>query len=217
MPDKSASSIRDGAPGASAHANTNANTNPAAALEAFLTRAGTKERTKLEKHLALIDAENGPEHGNVFRQIATRLGEMAPVGVQSVGSNNWRYFIPDGKYRKQVFALEDPGDGTLRIYLPDIRAAAVKAKILKATSEPNQFNVAGTPRTLYVEPLDAESTASPAAHFKHMLRWNRTAVRVTLPILGAAEGPLAAAAEALCALAAKEWAGQAQPQGEVKK
>jgi hypothetical protein len=196
--------------------SASSNSSPAA-LEAFLTRAGTKERTKIEKHLALIDAEGGPEHGAVFRRIAIRLGELAPVGVQSVGSNNWRYFIPDGKYRKQVFALEDPGDGTLRIYLPDIRGAAVKAKILKATGEPNQFNVAGTPRTLYVEPLDAESTASPAAHFKHMLGWNRTAVRVTLPILGAAEGPLAAATDALCALAAKEWAGQAAAQPEAKK
>lgn len=203
MPDKTASAAaaRDGA----------------AALETFLTRAGAKERAKIEKHLALADAENGPEHGRVFRQIAVRLGEMAPVGVQSVGANNWRYFIPDGKYRKQVFALEDPGDGTLRIYLPDVRAAAVKAKLLKATGEPNQFNVAGTPRTLHVEPLDAESTASPAAHYKHMLGWNRTAVRVTLPILAAAEGPLAAATESLAALAAKEWAGQLESPGEAKK
>src|SRR3954469_8976532 len=201
MPEKTASLARDNA----------------AALEAFLTRAGTKERAKIEKHLALADGESGPEHGTVFRQIATKLGELAPVGVQSVGNNNWRYFIPDGKYRKQVFALEDPGDGTLRIYIPDVRAAAVKAKILKATGDPNQFGVAGTARTLHVEALDGESTASPAAHFKHMLGWNRTAVRVTLPILGAAEGPLAAATEALCALAAKEWAAQAQAQVDAKK
>jgi hypothetical protein len=61
--------------------------------------------------------------------------------------------------------------------------------------------------SLRLEALDASNTPNPAAHVKNMLGWNRKALRVTLLTVSPPEQ--VAAAEALCALAAKKWAGKA--------
>src|SRR5271154_3528215 len=88
-------------------------------FEPVLDRVGVKERTKIEKHLAVCDAEATGAHGQLWRRVVGVLGELAPLSMESAGANTWRFFIADGKYSLQVFALEDPLDGLLRIYLPD--------------------------------------------------------------------------------------------------
>ena len=105
------------------------------------------------------------------------LGSHSPLPVQSSGKQAWQYFIPDGKYRMQVFALEDPGDGTLQIYLPDILDAAIKKKVIKKTPEPDQFIAVETGTKIRIDALDSANTPQPPPHFKHMLGWNRTVSR----------------------------------------
>lgn len=173
-------------------------------LEEFLTRAGAKERAKIEKHLTACDNEADREHGQLWRRVVLILGSLAPAPVQSVGHNAWRFFIPDGKYRLQVFALEDGLDGFLRIYLPDVVSEAVKAKILTKTDMPNEFAVRGSRKPLNIEAMDAENTSSPGEHYKHMLGWNRKALRLTLPTTESS-GPLVEATAALLKLAADAW------------
>src|SRR4051812_42174822 len=80
-------------------------------LETFLARAGAKERAKIEKHLALRETETGPGFGKLWRKVASVLGGLAPLPAQTMGNLAVLFFIPDGKYRMQVFALEDAGDG----------------------------------------------------------------------------------------------------------
>ena len=94
-------------------------------LEELLGRVAAKERAKIEKHLAACDAEADSAHADVFRRMVTMLDSRAGAGVDSVGGQAWRFFVPDGKYRLQVFALEDKGDGTLRVFLPDVMATAL--------------------------------------------------------------------------------------------
>jgi len=169
-----------------------------------LDRVGAKERIKIEKHLAVCDAEATATHGLLSRRIAAILGELAPLAIQSVGNNAWRFFIADGKYRMQVFALEDSFDGMLRIYLPDMLNEAVKAKILARTAIGQTFAVEGSAAQLKIDSLgEAEASAAPL-HVKHMLGWNRKALRLNLSTAKSDE-KLGNAVQALAQLAAKSW------------
>src|SRR3954469_6084295 len=103
---------------------------PADAMDAFFTGMAAKDRTNVEKHLAAVDAEGGPGHGRTWRQIATALRRLAPHAVQTVGQQIVQFFIADGKYRMQVFTLEDRRDGALLVYLPDVLDQAIRAKVL---------------------------------------------------------------------------------------
>ena len=141
-------------------------------------------------------------------KIAELLASLAPLPVQAVGHTAVMFFVPDGKYRMQAFALEDQSDGRIALYLPDILADAVKKKMLKKLDEQTEYGVVGSLRAvLHVESLDAQNTPEPATHVKNMLGWNRKSIRITLPIIGTDRASLAAV-EALCQLAAKQWAGR---------
>jgi hypothetical protein len=148
-------------------------TSDIADMETFLTGLAGKDRSNIEKHLAACDAEGDPDHGKLWRRLAVSLRKLAPMPVQTVGQHAVQFFIADGKYRMQVFALEDARDGRLMVYLPDVLAAA-------------------------------ENTPNPSPHIKHMLGWNRKAVRLAIPIH--ASNAHVTAAENLCALASNRWA-----------
>jgi hypothetical protein len=116
------------------------------------------------------------------------------------------FFVPDGKYRMQAFALEDQSDGRIAVYIPDILADAIKKKILKKAAEPSEYTVVASLRaSLHIEALDAQNTPEPPTHVKNMLGWNRKSLRVTLPIIGTDRARLKALEE-LVRLAAKPWA-----------
>jgi hypothetical protein len=173
-------------------------------LEDLLGRVAAKERAKIEKHLAACDAEPDSARADVFRHLVTMLDGHAGAGVDSVGGQAWRFFVPDGKYRLQVFALEDRGDGTLRVFLPDVLAQALKGGVIAKTPVANEYTLkGGGARPVHVEPLDQEKP-EPPAHVKSMLGWGRKALAITIPVTGPASQ--VNVAEALCALAAKKWA-----------
>jgi hypothetical protein len=174
------------------------------ALEGFLARAAAKERTKIEKHLAACDAESDSNRGTLWRRLATMLDTHAGSGVESAGGQAWRFFRADGKYRMQVFALEDRGDGALRVSLPDVLEEAIKRKVLLKTKIPNEYGLKGSRETIRIEPLDSAKFTDPPAHVKSMLGWGRRAIEVTLPTTSDG-GPRADAVEALCEIAAKKW------------
>ena len=54
---------------------------------------------------------------------------LAPV-AKVIGKQTIQFFIPDGKYRMQVFALEDLQDGNMTVYCPDVIAECVQAGLL---------------------------------------------------------------------------------------
>ena len=163
-------------------------------IDTFLTGLAGKDRSNIEKHLAVIDAEPDPNHGKLWRRLAVTMRRLAPMPVQTVGQHAVQFFVADGKYRMQVFALEDGRDGRVMIYLPDILADAEKA---------------GAPLgVLTPEVLDAANTPNPSPHIKHMLGWNRKAVRITL--LTHAGQQQVSATEKLCDLAAGRWAKAAK-------
>jgi hypothetical protein len=104
----------------------------------------------------------------------------------------------------QVFALEDRNDGAILLFLPDVMDAAVKAKLV--TKSGGQYATAGsTHEPLSIEAMDATNTPDPPQHVKHMIGWKRKAIKLTLPTSDP-DGAQVRVAEALCALAAKQWA-----------
>jgi hypothetical protein len=177
-------------------------------FEDLLAKLAAKDRTNLERHLAAADAEGDGAHAKLFRHVTRVLATLAPHALTTVGQQALQFFIADGgKYKKQVFALEDPRDGKLLIYLPDVLAAAVKAGIVsapKASADPTLYPIkAAAGHTLKIEPLDNANTPNPHAFYKHMLGWNRKALRVSLAV--GAPAAEVSAAEALAGIAAKDW------------
>ena len=181
------------------------------AFDAVLAKTGAKDRTHIQRHLTAADAEPEPAHAALWRRLAEMLAALAPLPVTATGHTAVMFFVPDGKYRMQAFALEDQSDGRITVYLPDVLADAIKKKILKKGAEPTEFAVVGSLRsTLRAEALDAQNTPEPPVHVKNMLGWNRKSLRVTLPILGTDKARLNALND-LCKLAAKQWADRLAP------
>lgn len=189
-------------------------------LEAFLAALAAKDRLNVERHLAAIDEGPAPSHGKLWRQIAAALRRLAPHAAQTIGQHVVQFFIADGKYRKQVFTLEDQRDGLIQVYLPDVMTAAIKEKILgKALDNDDDFSVSEDEvaptvpvrypiigkknETLQIDALDAANTPEPPNHFKNMLGWGRKALRITIPTTAGANQ--AAAVIAMAQIAGRAW------------
>ena len=212
---------------------------PTAAFETFFAGVGAKDKLSIEKHLAAIDAEADPGHGRAWRRLAVGLRRLAPMAVQTVGQQVVQFFVPDGKYRMQVFTLEDKRDGALFVYLPNVVDQAIREKVLgkpagkvaKAagkgvtgfddeddSTQPVEYPILAAGRTgetLRVEAMDHSNTPDPPAHVRHMLGWNRRAMRVTLPTVGA--DARVDAVEALSEIAARAWADKTDKAEKTEK
>lgn len=160
-------------------------------LEVLLSKAGQRDRSNLEKHLAVVDADRGSPHAKLWRRLVRSLATLAPMAIQTVGQQAVQFFIADGKYRMQVFALEDTLDGKIMLYTPDVLAEARKLKLIDE-------------ELIHIEQLETSNTENPSPHFKNMLGWNRKALRITLPIN--ADNEQVESAENIAALAARAWA-----------
>lgn len=177
------------------------------AFQDFLATVSARDRANIEKHVAVLDAEAGPGHAKSWKQLALILRKLAPLSANTIGPQVIQFFVADGKYRMQVFALEDRRDGQILVYLPDVLAAAVKGGVLAKppAGHPDDYPIRSHKgEALHVELLDAANTPDPQPAIKHMLGWNRKALRLTLPAL--ANAAQLAATEALCELVAKSWA-----------
>jgi hypothetical protein len=162
-------------------------------LDVLLSKAGQKDRTNVEKHLAVIEADQSSPHAKLWRRLMRALATLAPLAIQTVGQQAVQFFIADGKYRMQVFALEDQNDGQVLLYVPDVLDEAKKLKLVEDGA-------------VQIEQLDAANTPNPSPHYKNMLGWNRKALKIVLPV--AASSEQVETAEHLAALAARAWAGK---------
>jgi len=121
--------------------------------QTLLGRMGLRDRQAVERHVAACEAEPTPDHANLWRQLACLLASLASkpapdtaapadaaprtgpasrqFGVQAAGQKAVQFFIADGKYRRQLFALEDLRDGVLVVYTVDALAAALRAGALR--------------------------------------------------------------------------------------
>jgi hypothetical protein len=177
-------------------------------FDGFLGKLGARDRLNVDRHIAACETEATPDHHRLWRRLATSLYRLAPHSIQTIGQQAVQFYIPDGKYRMQVFGMEDQRDGKVMIYTVDVMKQTLKDGVLlqpRRTMPPsNGFIIKAHPeQTILIEALDAANTPNPSAWYKHMLGWNRKALRITL--LTNASSAQIRAAEQVCAIAAKQW------------
>ncbi len=176
----------------------------------FLAKLSSKDRANAERRVMVLDAEPDATRAALWRQLACSLMTLAPHAAKLTGKQTLQIYVADGKYRMQVFALEDLQDGNFTVYCPDVLDEAVNSGLLTPApnAEPHDFVTASSGAPLRVERLDGKSL-HPAPHIKDLTGWNRKALRITLP-----PSPSKAqveAAELLCAIAAQRFVRIAPP------
>jgi hypothetical protein len=161
---------------------------------------GVREQAAHLRRLTQTDSA-APHRGQTWRRLASLLFALAP-GRPRILQRATLFYIPDGKFQMQVFALDDAEDGTLAICCEDVVTTALKAGLLnRQAGQPSRYQVSGTPHALPIEHLDS-SSESPA-YCNAMTGWNRKALRIVLPANAPTE--LTDAAELLCALSSLRW------------
>jgi len=179
-------------------------------LEELLVKLGPRGRIHAERHLLACKEEPDPRHAVVWERLARALTTLAPHATKINGQQSLQFYVPDGKYKMQVFALEDLRDGNIHVCCQDVLEGAIAAGLLKARTdggdEAKLYQVAGSSEWLTLEQMDGK-TPNPAKHYKDMLGWNRKALKISIP--AAATDAQVAAIESLCALAAGPWFGTA--------
>jgi hypothetical protein len=174
------------------------------AFEDFLAKLTPKDKVNAERRVSVLEAEADATRAHLWRRLVSALMTLSPHAAKFVGKQTVQFYIADGKYRMQVFAMEDLQDGNFTIYAPDALDEAIKTGLL-AEAEPvedHSYVVPASKEPLRVERLDATSINS-GAHYKDLTGWNRKAVRITLP--PSASPTQIEAAELLCALAAQHF------------
>ena len=181
--------------------------------DAFLSGLAARDRANVERHVAACEGEATPGHARLWKRLTCSLAALAPHPIQTMGQRAVRFFVADGRHRMQVFALEDPRDGTVHLYAGDALDEAIETGVLARPSNGDGdaaaarlYPVDGEPGGgLTIEPLTAAQTTAAPDFYRHMLGWNRRALKVTLPTTAAPAE--VAAAEALCALAVRRAGG----------
>jgi hypothetical protein len=179
-------------------------------FDQFLAKLAPKDKLNAERRLDVLEAEPDPARARLWRRLASTLITLAPQSAKLVGRQTVQFYIPDGKYRMQVFALEDLQDGNFTVYCPDVLEEATAAGLLSGSDEagPHLRLIGASREPLLIEALDKES-ANPGAHYKDMVGWNRKAVRITLP---PSASPLQIeTTELICAMAAHHFVASKNP------
>src|SRR6476646_2618346 len=92
--------------------NARAALEPMMDFPTFLEKLARKDRLAAEKHIATCETEIKPSHANLWKRLVCSLATLAPHATKVNGGRSVQFYVPDGKYKMQVFALGDSGKGT---------------------------------------------------------------------------------------------------------
>ena len=98
--------------------------------DAFLDKLGDRDRLNVQRHVAFCETEQTDVHERSWKRIACCLSQLAPLTPSVTGQRAVRFFAADGKYRLQLFALEDLRNGVLVVYSSDTLNAALGAGVV---------------------------------------------------------------------------------------
>src|SRR5262245_5837913 len=116
---------------------------------------GSRDRANVERHLAAAEAEATPAHSTLWKRFVRDLATLSSMTIQSTGQQALSFYIPDGKHRQQVFALEDQRDGKLRVYAEDVLAQAIKAGVVGSADGGGSTHKVPTGQTIEIDALSA--------------------------------------------------------------
>jgi hypothetical protein len=169
-------------------------------FETFLAKLAPKDRVNAQRRVEVLEAEADPSLVQLWKRLTCALMTLASHAAKLVGRQMIQFYVADGKYRMQVFALEDLQDGQFTLYCPNVLKEAIDAGLIRGPAEgqPNLY-VLKSGGLLSIETIDGQSPNS-APHFKDMVGWNRKAIRIVLP--PSASPAQVEATVLLCAIAA---------------
>jgi hypothetical protein len=176
------------------------------AYETFVATLSEKDRRNVRRHVAACEAEATAYHAALWTRLAGALGTLCDRRPITTGMRAVQFFVADGAYLMQLFALEDLGCGALSVYAPDALAAGVAAGVIHGPVRPvgdsAYYQVGGAPGlTLEVERLHPTRGSDAPDYYRHLLGWNRQAIRMTLHTAAGADE--VEACESLCRLGAR--------------
>jgi len=184
------------------------------AYEAFVATLGERDKRNVRKHVESCQGEPTGDHAALWKRLACALATLCDRSARTTGARAVQFFAADGSYQMQLFALEDLRDGSIAVYLPNALAAAEEAGVIggptRVADAVSSYAVGGAPGLdLSVEVLSAATTSDAPEYYRHLLGWNRSALRIVLRTT-AADAEVAAC-EAICRLAARHAAAALPP------
>ncbi|MDD4888848.1 MAG: hypothetical protein PHU85_02870 [Phycisphaerae bacterium] len=176
----------------------------------LLSRLSEKDRLNFDKQVAACEGQGVAGLASRWRRLALALMTWAPGATKLSGSDTIQFYIPDGKYRKQVYAMHTAAGGAVMVYARNVLDVAVRQGVLakpRKADGPDSYRLAGSEEALTINAFDGK-TPNPEFFYKDMTGWNRKAIGITLP--PTASEAQVQAVEDLCALAAPELAAVAK-------
>lgn len=138
-------------------------------------------------------------YSDLWKRLAGLLSELAPQFADMVGFSV-KFYIPDGKYRQQVFAIETTQKGSVAVYMPDVTNAAISRKLLSHSSISSSYKMSGKSESqISLEPITADTCETVVC--KAMVSWGKRTLVTTLDRNSTAEQ--VATVEKLCNLGAE--------------
>ncbi|HEX8523728.1 MAG TPA: hypothetical protein VF669_15845 [Tepidisphaeraceae bacterium] len=185
-------------------------------FEEFLGKLSPRDRAAAERRVAALEAQPDAAHAALWQRLTCTLMTLAPHAAKLVGKQTLQLYVADGKYRKQVFALEDLQDGKFTVYCPDVLDEAIRCGLLEQApgQSSHEYVTTSGKHPLRIEQLDSKSL-NPAAHYKDLTGWNRTALRITLPPSSTSEQ--LEATELICAIASHHFVSDRPSTDEVQR
>ncbi len=173
-----------------------------------VSRLSEKDRQTFQRQIEMHETKFDRAVGARWKRLGHVMMSLSAPPAKLTSNHSIQFYVPDGQYRKQVYALHSSGDGTIEVYAPNVLDQVVKAGLLARVAQPDgdAFR-AGSGELLAIEQLDGKSP-NPEFYCKAMTGWNRKAICMRLP-LHASEAQTQMAEE-LCALAATDWLGAAR-------
>ena len=180
-------------------------------LDTFLAKLSAKDKKTFERQVATREQSAYPGLADRWKRLACLLATLSPSFLKLSGTDAIQFFIADGKYRKQVFALHATPEGTIAVYVPDMLDDAIRAKLVAPNADAeteNSYRLPEADQTITIESLDGKTMNQPP-YYKDMTGWNRKAICVIVPAL--ANDAHMQATEKICTLAASKFVITAPP------
>lgn len=151
----------------------------------FCARLPVKERSYAEKRSAAMESD--PALRELWQRLAARLLQLAGHSAKVNSKESIQFYAADGKYRMQVFALQDIAPGTLSLHCRDVLDTLLAKKLIrKPEAGKTKYPVPGTNESLTIERVLPQAADHPPA-FRDLLSWNRKCMRIDIEVSASPE------------------------------
>ncbi len=147
----------------------------------FITKLTPKDRANANKRATAMESD--PPKLFLWRRMAVKLFSLAGHSAKLNAQESIQFYIADGKYRMQMWSLEDNKSGELTIHCRDVLDDILKKKLIGKPDPktPNRYPVGDAGETLVIERVLPQAAEHPAA-FRDLMSWGRKCMRIDLPV-----------------------------------